>query len=133
MIINLVILSGILSLIYGYWAGNSVLKSDAGNEKRQEISLAIQEGAQAYLNRQYSTIAIVGAVICVLMYLFFRDLWVVGGYLVGAILSGVAGVSTHPQRLSSVHLSKKSAEAEAENKISISSSFFISVSPGILI
>jgi K(+)-stimulated pyrophosphate-energized sodium pump len=50
-------------LIYGYWAGNSVLKSNAGNEKMQEISLAIQEGAQAYLNRQYTTIAIVGAVI----------------------------------------------------------------------
>ena len=65
MIINLVILSGILSLIYGYWAGNSVLKSDAGNEKMQEISLAIQEGAQAYLNRQYSTIAIVGNILLI--------------------------------------------------------------------
>jgi K(+)-stimulated pyrophosphate-energized sodium pump len=88
MIINLVILSGILSLVYGYWAGSSVLKSNAGNEKMQEISLAIQEGAQAYLNRQYTTIAIVGAVICVLMFLFFGDYWVVGGYLIGAILSG---------------------------------------------
>ena len=108
MIINLVILSGILSLIYGYWAGNSVLKSDAGNEKMQEISLAIQEGAQAYLNRQYSTIAIVGAVICVLMYLFFRDLWVVGGYLVGAILSGVAG---YIGMLISVQANVRTAEA----------------------
>ena len=112
MIINLVILSGILSLIYGYWAGNSVLKSDAGNEKMQEISLAIQEGAQAYLNRQYSTIAIVGAVICVLMYLFFRDLWVVGGYLVGAILSGAAG---YIGMLISVRANVRTAQAASES------------------
>ena len=112
MIINLVILSGILSLIYGYWAGNSVLKSNAGNEKMQEISLAIQEGAQAYLNRQYSTIAIVGVVIAVLMFLFFKDLWVVGGYLVGAILSGVAG---YIGMLISVRANVRTAQAASES------------------
>ena len=112
MIINLVILSGILSLIYGYWAGNSVLKSSAGNEKMQEISLAIQEGAQAYLNRQYSTIAIVGAVICVLMYLFFRDFWVVGGFLIGAVLSGVAG---YIGMLISVRANVRTAQAASES------------------
>ena len=91
-IIHLIIITGILSLIYGFWAGNSVLKSNAGNEKMQEISSAIQVGAQAYLNRQYTTIAIVGAVICVLLYLSpFGNIWVVGGYLIGAILSGAAG------------------------------------------
>jgi len=90
-IINLIIASGLLSLVYGFWAGNSVLKADAGNSKMQEISSAIQIGAQAYLNRQYTTIAIVGAVICVLLYLFFRDFWIIGGYLIGAILSGAAG------------------------------------------
>ena len=90
-IMNLIIFSGILAIIYGFWAGNSVLKSDAGNEKMQEISSAIQVGAQAYLNRQYTTIAIVGLVICVLLYLFFQDIWVIGGYLIGAILSGAAG------------------------------------------
>jgi K(+)-stimulated pyrophosphate-energized sodium pump len=112
MIINLVILSGILSLIYGYWAGNSVLKSNAGNEKMQEISLAIQEGAQAYLNRQYSTIGIVGLVICVLIYLLFRDLWVVGGYLIGAILSGVAG---YIGMLISVRANVRTAQAASES------------------
>jgi K(+)-stimulated pyrophosphate-energized sodium pump len=112
MIINLVILSGILSLIYGYWAGNSVLKSNAGNEKMQEISLSIQEGAQAYLNRQYSTISIVGLVICVLIYLFFRDLWVVGGYLIGAILSGVAG---YIGMLISVRANVRTAQAASES------------------
>ena len=90
-IINLIIVSGLLSLVYGFWAGNSVLKADAGNSIMQEISSAIQEGAQAYLNRQYTTIAIVGAVICVLLYLYFKDLWIIGGYLIGAILSGAAG------------------------------------------
>ena len=91
-IIHLIIFTGILSLIYGFWAGNSVLKSNAGNEKMQEISSAIQVGAQAYLNRQYTTIAIVGAVICILLYLSpFGNIWVVGGYLIGAILSGAAG------------------------------------------
>ena len=90
-IINLIIFSGLLSLVYGFWAGNSVLKADAGNSKMQEISSAIQEGAQAYLNRQYTTIAIVGAVICILLYLFFKDFWIIGGYLIGAILSGAAG------------------------------------------
>ena len=90
-IINLIIVSGLLSLVYGFWAGNSVLKADAGNSKMQEISSAIQEGAQAYLNRQYTTIAIVGAVICVLLYFYFKDLWIIGGYLIGAILSGAAG------------------------------------------
>ena len=90
-VMNLIIFSGVLAIIYGFWAGNSVLKSDAGNEKMQEISSAIQLGAQAYLNRQYTTIAIVGLVICVLLYLFFQDIWVIGGYLIGAILSGAAG------------------------------------------
>ena len=112
MIINLVILSGILSLVYGYWAGSSVLKSNAGNEKMQEISLAIQEGAQAYLNRQYTTIAIVGAVICVLMFLFFGDYWVVGGYLIGAILSGAAG---YIGMLISVRANVRTAQAASES------------------
>ena len=90
--IHLIIFTGILSLIYGFWAGNSVLKSNAGNDKMQEISSAIQVGAQAYLNRQYTTIAIVGAVICVLLFLSpFGNVWVVCGYLIGAILSGAAG------------------------------------------
>ena len=90
-IINFVIASGLLALVYGFWAGNSVLKSDPGNKKMQEISSAIQVGAQAYLNRQYTTISIVGLIICFLLYFYFKDLWVIGGYLIGAILSGAAG------------------------------------------
>ena len=111
-ILNLIILSGILSIIYGFWAGNSVLKSNAGSDKMQEISSAIQVGAQAYLNRQYTTIAIVGAVICVLLYLFFRDLWVVGGYLIGAILSGAAG---YIGMIISVRANVRTAQAASES------------------
>ena len=111
-ILNLVIFSGLLSIIYGFWAGNSVLKSNAGSEKMQEISSAIQIGAQAYLNRQYTTIAIVGAVICVLLYLFFRDFWVVGGYLIGAILSGAAG---YIGMIISVRANVRTAQAASES------------------
>ena len=111
-ILNLIIFSGILSIIYGFWAGNSVLKSNAGSDKMQEISSAIQVGAQAYLNRQYTTIAIVGAFICVLLYLFFRDLWVVGGYLIGAILSGAAG---YIGMIISVRANVRTAQAASES------------------
>jgi len=111
-IMNLIIFSGILSIIYGFWAGNSVLRANAGNEKMQEISSAIQIGAQAYLNRQYTTIAIVGAVICVLLYIFFRDVWVVGGYLIGAILSGAAG---YIGMIISVRANVRTAEAAKES------------------
>ncbi len=111
-ILNLIIFSGILSIIYGFWAGRSVLKSNAGSERMQEISSAIQVGAQAYLNRQYTTIAIVGAVICVLLYLFFRDYWVVGGYLIGAILSGAAG---YIGMIISVRANVRTAQAASES------------------
>ncbi len=111
-ILNLIIFSGILSIVYGFWAGNSVLKSNAGSDKMQEISSAIQIGAQAYLNRQYTTIAIVGAVICVLLYFFFRDFWVVGGYLIGAILSGAAG---YIGMIISVRANVRTAQAASES------------------
>ena len=111
-IINLIIFTGLLSLVYGFWAGNSVLKSNPGNAKMQEISSAIQVGAQAYLNRQYTTIAIVGLVICVLLYLFFKDFWVVGGYLIGAVLSGSAG---YIGMIISVRANVRTAQAAKES------------------
>ena len=60
-----IVLCGALSIVYAIWATASVMKADAGNARMQEIAAAIQEGAQAYLNRQYTTIAIVGVVIFV--------------------------------------------------------------------
>ena len=81
---------GLLAIVYGIWATGSVLRADAGNKKMQEISAAVREGAQAYLKRQYSTIAIVGIVIFVI--LGFTLGWLVAaGFAVGAVLSGAAG------------------------------------------
>ena len=87
---TLVILCGVVALLYGIWAVRSVLSSPAGNERMQEISAAIQEGAAAYLNRQYITIAAVGIVIGVLLGLKLGMLVAIG-YFIGAILSGAAG------------------------------------------
>jgi len=87
---GLVIACGAIALIYGAWASRSVLSAPAGNERMQEIAAAIQEGAAAYLNRQYTTIAIVGVVIGILLGLKLGMLVAVG-YFVGAILSGLTG------------------------------------------
>jgi K(+)-stimulated pyrophosphate-energized sodium pump len=85
-----IIASGILAIIYGASAIKSILTAPAGNEDMQRIAGAIQEGASAYLNRQYTTIAIVGVVIGAL--LAWRLGTTVGiGFAIGAILSGVAG------------------------------------------
>jgi len=81
---------GVLALIYGGYAIQSVLSANTGNERMQEIAAAIQEGASAYLNRQYSTIAIAGIVIGVALG-FLLNISVAIGFFIGAILSGVAG------------------------------------------
>src|ERR1700679_2000207 len=86
----LIVLCGALAIVYAIWATRSVLAADAGSEKMQEISAAVREGAQAYLKRQYTTIAIVGIVIFFIVGYFLG--WLVAvGFAVGAILSGAAG------------------------------------------
>ncbi|MGH6662815.1 MAG: sodium/proton-translocating pyrophosphatase, partial [Rhodospirillales bacterium] len=86
----LVIACGFLALLYGAYAVRSVLAAPAGTARMQEISAAVQEGANAYLNRQYKTIAVVGAVIGVLLGLRL-GVSVAIGYFIGAILSSLAG------------------------------------------
>jgi len=85
-----VILCGLLSVLYAIWATQSVLAADQGNARMQEISAAIREGAQAYLARQYTTIAIVGAVVFLLAWWLLTGVAAIG-FLIGAVLSGVAG------------------------------------------
>ena len=89
-IMHLIIGSGILAVLYGIVTAISVLSADTGNEKMQEIAKAIQEGAGAYLSRQYSTIAIVGLVILVISY-FLLGIEVSVGFLIGSVMSGIAG------------------------------------------
>ena len=89
-IMYLIIGSGVLAVLYGIITSLSVLSSDTGNEKMQEIAKAIQEGAGAYLSRQYSTIAIVGVVILIISY-FLLGLEVAVGFLIGSVMSGIAG------------------------------------------
>ena len=86
----LIVLCGVLAIIYAIWAARWVLAADAGSARMQEISAAVREGAQAYLKRQYSTIAPVGIVIFLIVGYFLG--WLVAiGFAVGAILSGSAG------------------------------------------
>ncbi|MCG7507342.1 sodium-translocating pyrophosphatase [Mesorhizobium retamae] len=85
-----VILCGVLSVVYAIWATQSVLASDQGNARMQEIAAAIREGAQAYLARQYTTIAIVGVVVFLLAWWLLSGTAAIG-FLIGAVLSGAAG------------------------------------------
>ncbi len=81
---------GALSIVYGALTTRSLLAASAGSPRMKEIAAAIQEGAQAYLTRQYTTIAIAGAAIFVLL-AFLLSFTVAIGFLVGAVLSGAAG------------------------------------------
>ena len=90
MTLWLIIAGGLLSVIYGIVTVSQVMSASAGNPRMQEIAAAIAEGAQAYLNRQYTTIGVVGVVIFVILGLLLS--WPVAvGFLIGAVLSGAAG------------------------------------------
>jgi K(+)-stimulated pyrophosphate-energized sodium pump len=86
----LIALAGFLSIVYGFITYRGLMAQDAGSARMQEISAAVREGAQAYLKRQYTTIAIVGVVIFVLA-IFLLGKFAAIGFAIGAILSGAAG------------------------------------------
>jgi K(+)-stimulated pyrophosphate-energized sodium pump len=86
----LAIACGLLSIVYAVWATRSVLAADTGSARMQEIAAAIREGASAYLNRQYLTIAMVGAIVFVIAWVLIGTAAAMG-FLIGAVLSGLAG------------------------------------------
>ncbi|HAJ47478.1 MAG TPA: sodium-translocating pyrophosphatase, partial [Alphaproteobacteria bacterium] len=86
----LVLLCGVAGLAYGVWAIRSVLSASPGNARMQEIAAAIQEGASAYLSRQYTTISFVAVVVAVIVGIVFGPIVAVG-FVIGAVMSGAAG------------------------------------------
>jgi K(+)-stimulated pyrophosphate-energized sodium pump len=86
----LVLVCGALALVYGAITARTVLAADSGTDQMRQIAAAIQEGARAYLNRQYTTIAMVGIVIAVIL-AFTLGMYVAIGFIIGSVLSGAAG------------------------------------------
>ena len=89
-IISFALGSSALALLSGGIMARRIFKKDAGNARMQEIAAAIREGAQAYLNRQYKTIAVIAVILAVILYFAFGST-MTAGFLVGAILSALAG------------------------------------------
>ena len=107
----IIVCCGVLALIYSALAARQITSLSSGTEKMQEIAGAIQEGAQAYLSRQYKTIALVGVVVTALLGLLLGS-HVAIGFVVGAFLSGLAGYNG---MLVSVRANVRTAQAATES------------------
>jgi len=92
LILWLVVACGVLAALYGWLETQSITKASAGSDRMKEIAAAIQEGARAYLKRQYSTIAMVGVGAVIVLGIAFWPVWQIPvGFIIGAVLSGAAG------------------------------------------
>lgn len=89
-IVYIAIACGVLAVLYGLVTSQQVLRAPAGDQKMQDIAAAIQEGAKAYLGRQYTTIAVVGVIVAAVLFFTLGGLST-AAFLLGAVLSGVAG------------------------------------------
>ncbi|WP_313003603.1 sodium-translocating pyrophosphatase [Brevundimonas sp.] len=107
----LVIAAGALGVLYGAVQTAALMKAGTGNDRMREIAAAIQEGASAYLKRQYTTIGMVGVVILVAAFLLIGP-WAAFGFLIGAVLSGAAGFAG---MLISVRANVRTAQAASES------------------
>jgi K(+)-stimulated pyrophosphate-energized sodium pump len=107
----LVIGAGVLAVVYGAVQAGLLMQKSPGNAKMQEIAAAIQEGAQAYLSRQYTTIGIVGVVILIAVFFLIGPLAAIG-FLIGSVLSGAAG---YAGMLISVRANVRTAQAASES------------------
>jgi K(+)-stimulated pyrophosphate-energized sodium pump len=89
-LVFIAIACGVVALIYGIVTSQQVLRASAGNQRMMEVAAAIQEGASAYLKRQYTAITVVGVVVAALVFVFLGGLSATA-FIIGSLLSGVAG------------------------------------------